>query len=347
MSAKDAPLYGAPRPKKTTVNKPNHATSSFGAAMSAMLANKKHDEKPKTSSKPKNKDDIFRSSNKGAQKRAAADMLGLKPANGAASSALDEETWRRTKRKMDEKARIYGALKRGDIEDEAEKYGVDFDKKWADQQDQGYSDQSDDDDNGDSEDEAHKAYMQEEVKFVDEFGRHRTMSRADYIKRERDEKRADRAAAALNAAGARPEAPNSIIYGDAIQHTAFNPDTNIEQQMAELVAKRDREATPPPEKHYDASEEIRTRGTGFYQFSRDEDERKREMEELEARRRETEAARGSNMDAKEAILKKREAEAEKRRQMIRDKKSKIQAERFPESTNAPIAFAKAEEGGET
>jgi hypothetical protein len=39
--------------------------------------------------------------------------------------------------------------------------------------------------------------------------------------------------------------------------------------------------------HYDADAEVRNRGTGFYAFSRDEETRKKQMEELKGARVET------------------------------------------------------------
>jgi Domain of unknown function (DUF4078) len=55
--------------------------------------------------------------------------------------------------------------------------------------------------------------------------------------------------------------PTKIIYGDTVRHKAFNPDEVIIERMANIAKKRDRSATPPPESHYDADVEVRTKGT--------------------------------------------------------------------------------------
>ncbi len=74
-----------------------------------------------------------------------------------------------------------------------------------------------------------------------------------------------------------------------MQAEAFRPVDP--EAMAALAARRDRSPTPPDAVHYDASAEVRTRGTGFYAFSKDEAAREEEMRNLEAERAKTEAAR--------------------------------------------------------
>lgn len=61
--------------------------------------------------------------------------------------------------------------------------------------------------------------------------------------------------------------------------------------MEELAKKRDRSLTPPPDMHFDAQAEVRQKGTGFFQFSGDKEERRRQMEGLEREREETEWVR--------------------------------------------------------
>jgi hypothetical protein len=109
-----------------------------------------------------------------------------------------------------------------------------------------------------------------------------------------------------------------------VQTNAFNPDETIAQQMAELAAKRDKELTPPPELHFDGRAEARTRGTGFMYFDQDEEERKKQMSNLEKERAETERVR---RERKEAIDKRKEMIREKKRAMA-EKRSKGKAERF-------------------
>lgn len=91
--------------------------------------------------------------------------------------------------------------------------------------------------------------------------------------------------------------------------------------------------------HYDASTEVRAKGAGFYQFSGDEETRRRQMEELKAAREETEKTRqelgaedirpgqdegmtaGSNV--KSRAMEKRKREIEERRKLLEAKRKKI------------------------
>jgi len=219
---------------------------------------------------------------------------------------------------MEEKARLYAAMKRGDVEDTEDKHMVDFDRKWAEREDAGgeTSSSSDDDDAG--------SEPEETVEYTDEFGRTRRGTRAEAAREERRRKSA--MADAPDRFTARPAAPSSIIYGDTVQAAAFNPDEPIAVQMAELAAKRDREATPPEEVHFDGRSEVRTKGVGFFQFSGERGERERQMEGLERERMETERARGE----RERRMEERRREVEERRKVIREKRGKGKAERFLE-----------------
>jgi hypothetical protein len=91
--------------------------------------------------------------------------------------------------------------------------------------------------------------------------------------------------------------------------------------------------------HYDASQEVRAKGAGFYQFSGDEETRRRQMEELKSTRKETEKTRqetgavdlksgeGSGMQAstlKSRAVEKRRLEIEERRKMVEAKRRKVQ-----------------------
>ncbi|OBZ91188.1 hypothetical protein A0J61_00758 [Choanephora cucurbitarum] len=66
--------------------------------------------------------------------------------------------------------------------------------------------------------------------------------------------------------------------------------------------------------HFEADREIRTKGVGFYQFSKDEDERQAQMDKLNKIRQETENARKSVVSA-----------ASKRKQMMAQNAEKIRA----------------------
>lgn len=345
MSSKDAHLYGE-RPKSRTKAKEISSASSlaFSSKLSGLIkASSSSDAKPAASRARLNKEDIFKSHNKDVKKRAAKDLQDSPftqhhRARTASEKAEDEAHWKRAKRRMEEKARLYNALKRGDIEDLDDKYGVDFDRKWAEQQDKkqgdgaGAGSESSSSDSEPSEDE-------ELFEYVDEFGRTRKGTRAEIAREER--RKRTLAADEPDRFTARPSMPENIIYGDTIQSHAFNPDESVAQQMAELAAKRDKELTPPPDVHFDGHQEARQRGTGFMHFSKDEEERRAQMANLERERAETERARAKR---KEDVQRRKELIREKKRAIV-EKRSRTQADRFLEDLGAEL-FGKGEEDGE-
>lgn len=257
--------------------------------------------------------------------------------NGSGSSKIrlkhvhnteaEKQDFARARRKMEQKARLYAAMKRGDYvakENEAAPL-VDFDRKWAERHpdDEGgegrYSSSGSDNESSDDggSGSAGAGTGAERIEYQDEFGRTRTGTRAEVQRLRRQQARSALGASELEAMAAVPTArPSNLIFGDAIQTAAFNPEADTLDAMAALAAKRDREPTPPPDNHFDGRAEIRTKGTGFYQFSRDEDVRRKEMEDLEAAREETERVRRA-----------REAERDSRRREIEERRRKIGARR--------------------
>jgi hypothetical protein len=304
-SSKDAALYGLQRPKRMKGDKEisSNTTSSFTSQLSSLINSSKTpgtDTRAKASRTKAKKEDIFATHNRNAAARAQRDL------DNAASPAfaqkhttngegLDRAVWERSKRKMEEKARLYAAMKRGDVEDDAERFAVDFDRKWAEKYGDGQSGEeylSDEDD--EDEEEGEGSGM---VEYVDEFGRTRQGTRAEAARVARQERGlADMSGDRFTA---RPSAPSGVIYGDTIQHQAFNPDFPIAMQMEELAKKRDKSLTPPPDMHFDASREVRQKGTVFFQFSEDAEERKKQMEGLERERIQTEKARSEKRKAEE------------------------------------------------
>lgn len=336
LSGKDAHLYGA---KNTARSKRKEISSSSTVAFSSTLSNLIKASSSADSSKPltagrarPHKDDIFRTHNKNVKKRALADLddtdLATQKHRGRTGAEKDEDeaSWKRTQRRMEEKARLYAALKRGDVEDIDDKYGVDFDRKWADTQAAGATGNASS--SSDGEDSA-----DEEVEYIDEFGRTRKGTRADALREER--RKRTLANDAPDRFTARPSMPEQLIFGDTVQTNAFNPDETIAQQMADLAAKRDKELTPPPELHFDGRAEARTRGTGFMYFDQDEEERRKQMANLEKERAETERAR---RERKEAIDKRKEMIKEKKRAMA-EKRSKGKAERFLDDLGVELGMA--------
>ncbi|KAI1370028.1 hypothetical protein F5Y08DRAFT_8296 [Xylaria arbuscula] len=246
----------------------------------------------------------------------------------------EKQDFARARRKMEEKARLYAAMKRGDYiakENEAAPL-VDFDRKWAERHPEDdedaannrYSSSGEDNESSDD-DNTTRGAEPELVEYQDEFGRTRTGTQAEVDRLRRRAARSALGAAELQDMAAVPTArPSNLIYGDAIQTAAFNPEDATLEAMETLAAKRDREPTPPPDTHFDGRAEIRTKGTGFYQFSRDEEKRKAEMASLEAERANTERIRKEREDGRE----KRRREIEERRRKIGARRAEKLADNF-------------------
>lgn len=239
---------------------------------------------------------------------------------------------------MEEKARLYRAMQRGDYvpsnggtNRETESL-IDFDRKHADASSRSTRNpltvHSHDDSSSDdyasslSDNEASKLEM---VEYVDELGRTRTGTRAQAEKLRRQRLAAEYASGELEAASARPaRRPENLIVGDTVQYGAFNPDAVRERQMEELAAKRDRSVTPPEEVRYDASKEVRSKGVGFYNFSLDREGRERELGELGRERAETERVRGK----REEVGERRKRVREERMREIEEVRRRREADRF-------------------
>ncbi|KAA6408030.1 MAG: hypothetical protein FRX48_08381 [Lasallia pustulata] len=324
-----ASLYGAPRPKTSSKSKEISSSSSlaFSSQLSSLLAQTSTSPSTTGRSRPsKSKTDIFTARNKNTRKRAAADISedGIAPGHQQDIGGVDSTILHRSKRKMEEKARLYAAMKRGDYvppsgtDNRRDEGGlVDFDRKWAEDEAAGRKPnyETSSDSGGDGEEE-------ELVDYEDEFGRQRRGTQAEAAREERRKQGIAQAADEVGRFSARPAPPSQIIYGDTVQTAAFNPDEPVAAQMEEIARKRDRSMTPPDEVHYDANGEVRTKGVGFYSFSKDKEGRKREMEALEKERLQTERGRKEKQERKD----KRKEEIEARRRLIREK----QAERFLE-----------------
>ncbi len=300
----DSSLYGLPRPKPTKAAKEISSSTSlaFTTQLSSLITKPASTTSSAARPRPsKSKPSIFTAHNRNAQKRAAKDLddAGLPSSHKSTKDigAVDPTTLHRSKRKMEEKARLYAAMKRGDYiaptgpsaRDEKGLALVDFDRKWAEDEEAGRP--ANDDTSSDSDDNAGSASEDELVDYEDEFGRQRRGTRGEAAREERRRKAQAHAATESDLFSARPAQPGSLIYGDTVQAAAFNPDEPVAAQMENLARKRDRSATPPEEVHYDASGEVRSKGVGFYAFSRDEEGRRVEMEALERERLRTERER--------------------------------------------------------
>ncbi|KAI9041272.1 CCDC174 family protein [Aspergillus affinis] len=355
-------LYGIPRPKTSSTSKssaPSASNLAFTTTLSSLISQDSKDASTTSSStrsgRPRpsksNKSDIFARHNKGAQKRAAADLRDdengvfqthqrTEDIGGADTAALH-----RSKRRMQEKARVYEELKGGaylaaDSDDEEDGYGrggetgstdqyfarlrrkereglVDFDRKWADaEREKG----SGSEEESDAEDDDNASV----VSYEDELGRTRRGTRAEAARAARAKADEESGQRSNMQERWRPSRPENLIYGETVQAEAFNPSATAASQMSYLATRRDRSPTPPGETHYDADAEVRNRGTGFYAFSKDETVRRQQMEELVSARDETQRAR----EARQKRKAEREQVKDERRKAIGELRSKRRAEMF-------------------
>ncbi|KAK3621428.1 hypothetical protein LTR56_022822 [Elasticomyces elasticus] len=341
MAAKDTGgLYGLDKKRNLSNGKPISSSTSlaFSSQLSSLINVSTSSTTTGTngSSKPNNLKrkkavDLFTSHNRGTAKRAKRDHARdddggvgvVEQKHSTTTEALEEGVWARSKRKLEAKARLYAAMKRGDVEDTDERYAVDFDKKWAER-----STQHDEevDDSGMSSDDGGGGAGERgggQVEYTDEFGRTRKGTAAEAARAKRVLE------AGYDVEGdrftARPLAPANVIYGDTIQHHAFDPDSLPSAgKMEELARKRDTSLTPPPEEHFDGNKEIRTKGTAFMQFSGDANERDKQMEALAAEREETERKRKE----REAKVNERKSKLDARRVEIAQRRGRKKAEAF-------------------
>lgn len=334
--ASDAHLYGIRKPKQTPKELSSSTSLAFTSTLSSLLSSS-HEKGKTTSGRPrtsKTKDDIFSGHNKGSKKRAARD---LEDDRRVELGSVDEDILHRSKRKLEAKAKIYSRLKRGDLAQEGEREEglVDFDRKWAE------GGKKDDDDDDESEIESDDG-RNEIVEFEDEYGRARKGTRAEAERMERRKRNRVLGAEELDRMSARPAMPKTgLIYGDTVQSMAFNPKEEVANKMEEIARKRDRSLTPPDMKHYEADKEIRSKGVGFYSFSKNEALREKEMESLEKERLETERVRREREEKKQ----KRRADIEERRKIVGEKRARKQADSFLDGLSASFASNEKSEGG--
>jgi hypothetical protein len=153
---------------------------------------------------------------------------------------------------------------------------------------------------------------------------------------------------------------NSILIGDPVNHfPVYEPS---KERVAE-VERKFADANNPLNVHYDASREVRAQGAGFYQFSADEETRRKQMEELKAAREETEKTRhelgaedikpggeGMTTDGvKSRAMEKRKRELEERRKLIEAKRKKARVappsnEKAGPPAHPPAAIPTTESG---
>jgi len=139
-----------------------------------------------------------------------------------------------------------------------------------------------------------------------------------------------------------------FLIGNPVDHfPVYEPS---EERIAEVGLKFSEENNPL-NLHYDASKEVRTKGAGFYQFSGDEETRRKQMEELKTARDETEKTRQelgaedikpgeegmAATGVKSRAMEKRKRELEERRKLIEAKHKKPRVAAPGDETTAPPA----------
>ena len=311
-----AELYGKKKPTKIRGKEISSSNSlSFSSGLASLISSSTTKNTSKDKSKGSRfKENIF-TAHKSKKRKIIEDENGQQHQTADQIGSLTSTELQKSKRRMEEKVRLYNAMKRGEYvprDDGFDDRGlVDFDRKWA-EKDNSESELSASDSDGED----------EQIEYLDDLGRLRKGSKKEA---EREARKARIQAVAekdVQDFAARPQMPTNVIYGDAIQHEAFNPDRDIAQQMADLAKKRDKSATPPPATHFDAFAEVRTKGTGFYAFSHDAEGRQNEMEQLERTRQETERIR---------------AETTKRHESkVTSRSTKSEADEFLDSLELPI-----------
>ncbi|EPE03248.1 hypothetical protein F503_01986 [Ophiostoma piceae UAMH 11346] len=319
------------------------SSSSRPGTLSASFKKRPREEEAETTSKPRSK----------STKGKANWIKG--PAQPAGNTPLDEHERERIRKSMASKARRYAAMQRGDYvskEGDASSL-VDFDRKWAeknrreqsandndrdnrgDRDNRDSRDSSNSDDNDDSSDEYSGSDFEADrttmVEHVDEYGRTRTISKAERDRDLRRKARAARAAQDLDEMSARPAPPTEsrIIYGDIIQTGAIE---TAMDHIGKMPAKREDGEDDVADTHYRAGDDVRTRGAAFYAFAtNDEAKRSAQMKALAEERAKTETARSQTEKARSersAQLEARRQEMAARRATLEEKKAKKQADSF-------------------
>ncbi|KAF3158681.1 hypothetical protein TWF751_001329 [Orbilia oligospora] len=330
-------LYGRPKPKNSI---PSNLSSTSALALSSELARLTSSGKTQGRKRPatSSKDDIFhKGSNKGVSSRAAKDIADgtTRKTTSKDIGYLDDAQLQRSRKMMEEKTRLYNAMKRGDYvpptkklkggwagaeEDRAGSL-IDFDRKWAEREankeDEDAETSSDDDLSVRSDDE-------EMVEYEDEFGRTRKQTKREQRMLQREDTRARVMARGYDSDSEdvrkRKVDHSRLIYDDTIQTGAFDHE-EFERRGRELEEEARNTAR---DTHYDATKEVRTKGVAFYQFSQDAETRQKEMDALKVERENTQKAKEKRLADKEE----RRKEVERRREELKNRRQGKQGEKW-------------------
>ncbi|KAG0958348.1 hypothetical protein G6F32_000394 [Rhizopus arrhizus] len=232
--------------------------------------------KQSAAKRPEQKRTVWAKQNKGIEARNAKDKQ---------IEEVQSDVLAKSREQLEKKAKIYEAMRSGqykeEYDDDDEKAPlIDFDRKY-------FQERQLEEIREETERKLKKRRQEKEaaddpwVEYEDEFGRTRTVRQS--------------------------QLPNMTVQEEENREDMMlRPD----YEMGDGLASR------AHIKHYDADKEIRTKGVGFYRFSKDEEEREEQLAKLNKLRDETENAR------KSAIL-----AAAKRQQMMAKNAEKIRARR--------------------
>ncbi|CAG8588502.1 5534_t:CDS:2 [Paraglomus brasilianum] len=219
------------------------------------------------------KEGIWSRQNKGVAERATRDKVVLDEVEGSSLEA--------SRKAMERKAKLYDKLRKHGIEDDtlAEEVLVDFDSKPRD-------DSSDADEGAEKKDD--QSVNDPWVEYVDEFGRTRVVRKSELPE----------------------DLPSQSGFSNSSSEDEEDSRIDEEQRRWEQAALSELKSGPT---HYYDTREIRTRGVGFYRFSRDEAERQTQMQALKEMRQETEGKRA----LRQTIKQKRKSLLDERLALIR------------------------------
>ncbi|KAG9010739.1 hypothetical protein FRB94_010016 [Tulasnella sp. JGI-2019a] len=219
------------------------------------------------------KPSVWAKKNKGVAERSARDIE---------LEEVSQQTVESARAALERKSKIYEKLQKGlhggINEKQYDALLVDFDKKAE----AGESFESNEDDVDESltvpepprDDDAEDPI----VEYQDEYGRARTARRSEVPREFLREPEVEEQEQEYD--------PNIICEGSDNPEGHF-PTYEPSAARLEKINADLQESLKDPLQHYDASRDNRSKGAGFYQFSADEETRRREMEELKAARNET------------------------------------------------------------
>ncbi|KAJ6513328.1 hypothetical protein C8R45DRAFT_812987 [Mycena sanguinolenta] len=286
--------------------------------------------------RPDKKPTIWARQNKGVNARASRDIE---------LEAISKPTLESARAALERKAKIYDKLKKGKTgglnDKQYESLLVDFDSKPSDHY------ESDSDDVDESLEVPRPPVGDDDpiVEYEDEFGRLRTGRRSE-VPRE-----------LMHPKEPEVDEDEDLVIRNPVGHfPVYRPSAD----RVEQIEKQYSEANNPLGVHYDATAEVRARGAGYYQFSKDEETRKAQMEELKSARVETEMTRketgaqdvhpgeiegmqDSGSSGKSRAMEKRKRELEERRKMLDAKRRKLTGKEGGSTTAEPEPLTAAPE----